>query len=130
MSDDFKTSHFSWNELLTSDIEKAKAFYGALFGWTMIDMPMNDGHYTMAQKGDEKAAGMMTMPAECKDVPPHWGAYVTVEDVDASAKKVAELGGTVVVPPTDIPNVGRFSLFQDPQGATLSVISYSMPCAD
>jgi len=130
MSDGFTPSHFSWNELMTSDVEKAKAFYGALFDWTMVDMPMNDEHYTMAQKGEEKVAGMMAMPEEYKGVPPHWGAYVTVEDVDASAKKVTELGGTVVVPPTDIPGVGRFCLFQDPQGATLSVISYSMSCED
>ena len=57
-------------------------------------------------------------------VPPHWAAYVTVEDVDATAKKAEQAGATIIVPPTDIPNVGRFCTFQDPQGAVLSVITY------
>jgi uncharacterized protein len=53
-----------------------------------------------------------------------WGVYVTVDDVDASVKLVEELGGKVLVAPMDIPNTGRFALIQDPQGATLSIISY------
>ncbi len=130
MPDGFKNSHFSWNELMTNDIEKAKIFYGELFAWTMVDMPMEGGQYTMAQKGDERAAGMMAMPKEAEGAPPHWGSYVTVEDVDASAKKAEGLGATIIVPPTDIPGVGRFCLFQDPQGATLSMITYTMSCED
>jgi len=91
---------------------------------------MEGGQYTMAQKGDERAAGMMAMPKEAEGAPPHWGSYVTVEDVDASAKKAKDLGATIIVPPTDIPGVGRFCLFQDPQGATLSMITYTMSCED
>ncbi|NOY83293.1 MAG: VOC family protein, partial [Nitrospirae bacterium] len=97
MPDGFKNSHFSWNELMTNDIEKAKTFYGALFTWTMADIPMEDGQYTMAQKGDERAAGLMAMPKGSEGMPPHWGAYVTVEDVDASAKKAKDLGATIIV---------------------------------
>ncbi len=53
-----------------------------------------------------------------------WGIYVTVSDVDATAKKVGELGGKILFPPTDIPNVGRFCVIQDPQGAVISAITY------
>jgi predicted enzyme related to lactoylglutathione lyase len=57
-------------------------------------------------------------------MPPNWGAYVTVDDVDATAVLAEKLGGKILVPPTDIPTVGRFSVIQDPQGAVLSAITY------
>jgi hypothetical protein len=57
-------------------------------------------------------------------MPPHWGSYVTVDDVDALAAKAAALGAEICMPPTDIPNVGRFCVFRDPQGASLAAISY------
>jgi predicted enzyme related to lactoylglutathione lyase len=57
-------------------------------------------------------------------VPPHWTAYITVTDVDAVAKKAQEMGGTALVPPTDIPTVGRFCVLKDPQGAVLAFIQY------
>jgi predicted enzyme related to lactoylglutathione lyase len=55
-----------------------------------------------------------------------WGVYVTVDDVDATAAKAEELGGKILVPPTDIPNVGRFCVLQDPQGSVISAITYAM----
>lgn len=61
---------------------------------------------------------------------PSWGAYVTVDDVDAIAQKAQELGARTIVPLTDIPDVGRFYTFQDPQGAVLSVISYVKKSAE
>jgi predicted enzyme related to lactoylglutathione lyase len=68
----------------------------------------------------------MAMPPQGKKkMPPQWGAYVTVDDVDLTAKKAAKLGGKVLVPPQDIPGVGRFSVLQDPQGAMISVITYT-----
>jgi predicted enzyme related to lactoylglutathione lyase len=66
----------------------------------------------------------MSTPPGAEGVPPHWGVYVTVDDVDTSARKAEELGAKTIVPPTDIPEVGRFYMFQDPQGAVLSVITY------
>ena len=57
--------------------------------------------------------------------PPHWMSYVAVNDVDAVAARIAELGGAVCVPPTDIPTVGRFSVINDPSGATLSIITFN-----
>ncbi|NVK21847.1 MAG: VOC family protein [Kangiellaceae bacterium] len=127
MSNVFEThGAFSWAELMTTDTVGAKQFYGQLFGWTFEDMPMEDGEmYNVVMLGEEKVAGIMAMPAQAEGVPPHWGNYITVTDVDAIASKVTELGGTICVPPTDIPNVGRFTMFQDPQGATISAIQYA-----
>jgi len=115
---------FSWNELMTTDVDAAKEFYGKLFGWKHEDMPTNDMIYTMAKAGDTEVAGIMAMPAEAGDMPPMWGAYVTVDDVEASAKQVEALGGKVVIAPQDIPEVGRFCVICDPQGAALSLITY------
>ena len=66
----------------------------------------------------------MPTPAETPDMPPSWGLYITVDDVDATAEKATGLGATVCVPPSDIPEVGRFCVLQDPQGAFISIISY------
>lgn len=117
---------FSWAELMTTDTEAAKQFYSKAFDWQFEDMPMEDGSaYNIVKIGDEKIAGIMTLPAQAEGVPPSWGNYVTVRDVDAIAEKVTEFGGTVCVPPTDIPGIGRFTLIQDPQGATISAIQYA-----
>ena len=127
MSNVFEThGAFSWAELMTTDTESAKSFYGQLFGWQFEDMPMEDGSiYNVVKLGEEQIAGIMPMPPQAEGVPPNWGNYLTVDDVDFIAGKVAELGGTICVPPTDIPHVGRFTMFQDLQGATISAIQYA-----
>lgn len=133
MSDLFKIhGAFSWNELMTTDVEAAKQFYSKLFGWTTEDMPMEGEMqgmaYTVVKAGDKEIGGIMPIPPQAQGAPPAWGAYVTVDDVDASAKMAAELGAKIMVPPTDIPKVGRFAVIQDPQGAVLSCITYvAMP---
>jgi predicted enzyme related to lactoylglutathione lyase len=70
--------------------------------------------------------GIMPMPPRGACALPHWGSYVTVHDVDATARHAEVLGAKTLVPPTDIPNVGRFCTFQDPQGAVISAITYRM----
>lgn len=114
---------FSWNELMTNDIEGAKAFYGGLFNWQLEDVDMNMP-YTLAKIDGVDCAGLMNMPPEAAGMPPMWGGYVTVDDVEESAKKTVELGGKILLEPRDIPEVGRFCVISDPQGATLSIISY------
>lgn len=114
---------FSWNELMTNDIEGAKSFYGTLFNWQLEDVNM-DMPYTLAKIDGTDCAGMMPMPPEAAGMPPMWGGYVTVDDVEASAKQAVELGGKILLVPRDIPEVGRFCVISDPQGATLSIISY------
>ncbi|VAW81098.1 hypothetical protein MNBD_GAMMA15-558 [hydrothermal vent metagenome] len=115
---------FSWNELMTTDVNAAKTFYGELFGWVLEDMKTCDMGYTMARAGDKEVAGIMAMPPEAGGMPPTWGAYVTVDDVDASAKQAEALGGKVMLAPRDIPDVGRFCVISDPQGAVLALITY------
>jgi len=130
--DTFQTpGAFSWNELMTSDPEAAIAFYAGLFGWGTQKMPMPGGDYHVVKVGDVSVGGVMAIPPEARagGMPPNWGSYVTVADVDATARKAVELGGKVVHGPQDIPGVGRMAVIVDPQGAALNVISYSQPAA-
>jgi predicted enzyme related to lactoylglutathione lyase len=125
MEDRFqKHGMFSWNELMTIDSDGARKFYEELLGWKFVEFPMEGISYWVIKAGDEEIGGIMNIPPEPGGIPPHWGAYVTVDDVDASAKKVKELGGRIMVPPTNIPEVGRFCVFHDPQGAVLALITY------
>ncbi len=116
---------FSWAELMTTDLKGAEAFYSQLFGWTMSDGPVAGMEYRVASVGGQSVGGLMSLPPDMQQMPPNWGAYVTVNDVDATAKMTQELGGKVLMGPQDIPTVGRFVLIQDPQGAVISAISYA-----
>lgn len=115
---------FSWNELMTADVAAAKAFYTKLFGWAIEDMPMPGMTYAVIKAGNKEVGGIMPMPKEAQGAPTMWGAYVTVDDVDLTAKTAAQLGAKLLVPPSDIPTVGRFCVIQDPQGAVISAITY------
>ena len=116
---------FCWNELMTRDTSGAAKFYSELLGWKAADSGMPGLQYTIFKAGDKEAGGMMEMPAEIpKEVPAHWMAYITVDDVDAVAKKTVELGGTVMHGPEDVPNVGRFCVIQDPTGAVVSLMKF------
>ena len=113
---------FCWNELATRDPERAADFYGKVAG---LGAKKSEGpfDYWELQAGGRSVAGMMRMtddryPAE---VPPHWLVYFGAADVDASTAKAASLGATTVVPPMDIPGVGRFSVVMDPQGAAFAL---------
>ncbi len=125
---DVFTTHgaFSWFELMTNDPEGAREFYTQLFGWGSKDMDMPSGKYTTMQVGETSVAGMMKIPDDAGPMPPAWGCYVTVKDVDATCARVTQLGGKVVMPVFEVPSVGRMSVIQDPQGAVLSVITYNM----
>lgn len=118
---------FSWCELLTTDVNAAKAFYTKLFGWTTEEVPCEGMTYTMVKAGGKEVGGIMAMPPGAKGQPPMWGTYVTVNDVDLTARTAEQLGGRILVPPQDIPNVGRFCVIQDPQGAMISAITYKCP---
>jgi predicted enzyme related to lactoylglutathione lyase len=115
---------FSWNELMTTDVPAAKAFYQAALGWELQDVAHPGMDYTIAKKGDRDVAGIMTLPDNAGGMPPAWGSYVTVDNVDARVERIEFLGGKVLVAPRDIPNVGRFAVIADPQGAVLGIITY------
>ncbi len=126
MGDRYDThGEFSWCELLTRNVESSKSFYEELLGWTMEDVPANGNTYTILRADGKAVGGIMKMPPQIPDeAPSHWGTYVTVDDVDATAQKAQDLGAKILVHPTDTPD-SRFCVFEDPDGAVLSVIHYS-----
>ncbi|MCZ7557458.1 MAG: VOC family protein [Bacteroidia bacterium] len=115
---------FAWNELATNDVAACKSFYTDLLGWEAEDMPMGDGTYTVFKKGSQQLAGMMAIAPEWGPVPPNWMGYIAVDDVDEAASRVEGLGGGVIMPPTDIPNIGRFAVIKDPGGAVVSIMTF------
>ncbi len=122
--DAFKHGVFSWCELMTTDVEAAKEFYTELFGWTAEAVTIDGMQYNLIKVEGTEIGGIMALPAQAQGAPPCWGTYVTVDDVDATAGKAQELGASVIVPLTDIPEVGRFCVIRDPQGAVISIITY------
>jgi uncharacterized protein len=114
-----------WNELATRDIDAAKRFYEAVFGWQGETSAYGDTSYTEWKLDGRTVGGMIQMneqwPAE---IPPHWMVYFAVDDVDAAAAKAADLGGRIAVEPSDTP-AGRFSVLNDPHGAVFSIIKLS-----
>jgi predicted enzyme related to lactoylglutathione lyase len=112
----------SWNELMCRDVAGAREFYSKLFGWEYQDLPMDGIEYTLIKSHDSDTGGMMAMDGEqFEGVPNHWMVYFAVADCDAMAAQVAETGGVIMVPPTEIP-VGKFSVLRDPQGGVFSII--------
>jgi uncharacterized protein len=120
---------FIWYELMTSDIEGAKAFYAKVVGWGMEDVAAPGIAYTLCIAGRASICGIMSLPQDARAIGlnPHWTGYVGVSDVDAVAGRIKKLGGVMHVPPTDIPGVSRFAVFADPQLATLGVIEWLRP---
>ncbi|MHC4947048.1 MAG: VOC family protein [Planctomycetota bacterium] len=120
---------FCWHEIMTRDVASAKKFYGELFGWTATDRDMGPmGTYTIFHRGEEMVAGCMAMEGpHFEGVPPHWLTYLAVDDINASTDKAAAIGADVKVPPTEIPEVGHFSVIQDPAGAVVCFFQ-GLPC--
>jgi predicted enzyme related to lactoylglutathione lyase len=110
----------SWVDLQTSDQAGAKTFYSALFGWSYDDNPVDGGAvYSMAQKNGRDVAAIAPLPMP--GVPPHWNTYVTVADVDATAARVPDAGGTTMGEPFDVMDAGRMAVVADPTGAMLCI---------
>lgn len=115
---------FYWNELNTRDAETAKAFYGALVGWTFDEMTMPDGSYWVAMQDGKPAGGIFTMAGpDFEGVPEHWFTYLAVDDVDTRVERVSAAGGQVVRPAFDVPGVGRIAIVKDPLGAVLGIMT-------
>lgn len=123
---------FVWYELMTSNPQAAKAFYADVVGWSVNEVGgMADMVYSMWVAADGPVGGLMQLPEQAKTMgaPPHWLAYAGVADVDATAAKAKALGGSVLVEPTDIPNMGRFAILTDPQGAAIAAYQSAEPGA-
>ncbi len=117
-----------WNELMTPDVDAAGRFYRTIFDWTaeLVDTSAESA-YTIFKAGTIQVGGMMARPPRLRDVPPSWLTYFCVTDCDAAAAKAGQLGGTLLQPPADIPNIGRFAVCQDGQGAVFALFKPRMP---
>lgn len=114
-----------WCELATRDTARAKEFYTELFGWKAKE---SDVAYTEWVNGAQPIGGMMSMDGpNFEGVPPNWMIYFMVEDADAAVAQATALGGKTYLPPTDIPDTGRFSVLADPQGGVFAVIKLNLP---
>jgi predicted enzyme related to lactoylglutathione lyase len=122
-----ETGAICWNELMTPDIKAAGNFYRQVFDWSsdVVDTS-EDSSYTMFKAGTLMIAGMMARPARLANVPPNWLTYFGTDDVDATAAKAGQAGGKVMQPPMDIPNVGRFAVCLDGQGAAFALFMGQM----
>jgi predicted enzyme related to lactoylglutathione lyase len=114
-----------WNELLTRDADRAKAFYTAVFPWSPGQAGFEGApeSYVVWQVDGRPVGGMMQMTGDAvpAEVPPHWGVCFAVADCDAIVAKTQELGGTLLSGPWDTP-IGRIAVLLDPQGASFNVM--------
>jgi uncharacterized protein len=120
---------FAWYELITTDVAAAKTFYTKVMGWGALDASMPGGAYTLFTAGNAPVSGLMELPEGARKMggEPTWIGYVGVDDVDATAERIRHLGGAVLVPPTNVPNISRFSIFADPQNTRLALSKWLRP---
>jgi predicted enzyme related to lactoylglutathione lyase len=106
-------------ELNSTDVDKAKAFYGKLFDWKLEDVPMGNMNYTMIGVGNGTGGGMtkQMMPG----APSSWLAYVQVDDISAATQKAKSLGATIVQDVMQVADMGWLSVLVDPTGAALGL---------
>lgn len=119
---------FFWYELMTSDPKAAEAFYAKVVGWTPSPWP-GEMPYTIMNAGDRGVGGIMAIPEEARQngCVSGWVGYVKVADIETSVADVKAAGGKVQREPDDIPNVGRFAVVADPQGASFMLLQPSGP---
>ncbi len=114
----FHPGKFTWFDHISSDPEKARAFYEAFFGWTVTRLSSTGQNYDMVQNGADGIAGLVKAPA---GVPNHWNSYLSVADVDTKFKDATDAGATALMAPWDFPGVGRSATLADPAGAVVSL---------
>jgi len=108
----------TWNECVTADVDRAASFYADVLGMASEQMDMGEMKYTLlSNTAGRQIGGMVPLSMLPEGTPPHWNVYFAVDDVDLSAARVQELGGSVVAPAFDVPTVGRMAMVADPQGA-------------
>lgn len=115
---------FYWNELMTREPDKACAFYAGTLGWRFEEMPMPEGVYRVAKQGERPVAGVFEMTAPQFDgLPPHWFAYIAVDDVDRRIAAAKQAGAEVIREPFEVAGVGRIAIIRDPAGAAIGWIT-------
>lgn len=121
---------FIWYELLTTNSDAAQQFYSSILGWQTIDSGQTEIDYRILQAKDEETGqlrevgGLLQLTEEMTQggARPVWLGYIGVDDVDQTVARISTAGGEVQMPPTDIPDVGRFAMVTDPQGTPFYVM--------
>ncbi|WP_378733470.1 VOC family protein [Nocardia brasiliensis] len=109
-----------WVDSQVDDTTRAREFYGELFGWEILDSPPDAGGYLMALRNGRPAAGIGPKPAGVP-MPSAWTTYFAAYSADAIAEKVTAAGGSVIMQPFDVLDVGRMFVAADPTGAVFGV---------
>lgn len=119
-----KPSSFFWYELMTTDVAAAESFYKTVVGWNSEPFGSAEMEYIVVKAGEHGVGGIMELPEGAKQMgmPPAWVGYIHAEDVEAATAAVKNAGGQVHREPSDIPEVGRFSVVADPQGAAFMLL--------
>ncbi len=114
---------FGWNELMTTDVEAAKSFYGATVGWTFDEVKMGFSTYWLCKTNGRPAAGIMDMAGvAAPGVAPHWFSYILVDDIEARVAHVESSGGVIQRKPFFIPGIGRIAIISDSTGASVGLM--------
>lgn len=118
-----QAGEFCWNELATTDVAAAKNFYGKVFGWQFDEHDMGEMTYTMIKHKDKDSfAGIWAIPKDQqKQIPPHWMAYILVENLEKALEKATQNGAKIMKPATNAGDHGQFAIIADPTGAHLAL---------
>jgi predicted enzyme related to lactoylglutathione lyase len=118
-----KQGAFCWHELLVADPKAAASFYTKTFGWTAKESKFDGkSYFSLTHSDGQPAGGLMELPSE--HIPPHWGVYFTVNDIEAAMNYVKNNSGTVFFGPHDVEKMGQFAACADPDGAAFSVFEF------
>jgi hypothetical protein len=121
-------SPFIWHELVTADQPTSGTFFSKLFGWNRREVDAGPfGTYTLFQRNGRDVAGMMNPTHDTPGTGSYWHAYIAVGNVDECARRAPELGGSVLVAPHDVPDVGRICVVADPTGAVAHLMQPVKP---
>ena len=116
-----KAGQFCWNELATTEVNKAKDFYSKVFGWEFTDLSKDEMSYTVIESKGKGLGGMWQIPSEQKDhIPPHWMSYILVTDIAIAVEKARHFGAHVIKDITQAGDMGRFAIITDPVGAHIA----------
>jgi uncharacterized protein len=123
------TGAFCWVDLAATDVDRARGFYGRLFGWSSRRSSSDRASFTCARISGERVASIYQLGRSgiTREMPSHWTPYVRVDDIDAALSRVSSLGGQVIVGPTDIADAARAALIFDPVGAYLGLWQATEP---
>lgn len=122
MAEKSKFGEFCWYELATANVQAAKDFYGNVFGWKFTEHDMGDMTYTVFKRDNQEFGGIWAIPKDKQNqIPPHWMAYILVENLNTSLDKARKNGAKVIKEMTQAGDMGLFAIIQDPTGAHIAL---------